>query len=459
MAEAPSIRSDYLRLAVLCMVSILYFVWPIPHTISLRQILFFLLLIITCCLAYKSYRRASTPVSLKELKAPAALLAALTLWMLIVAVFISDETARSLGEITSVWGFALLALILGGATAVSFDTNGKFTRRTLLTVLFLALLAHVLLVDLHYFYKILTGGVGSMRMLKVGLTYSDKATYLSNTLFALLSSEAFFRLKHRERYLPLSAPVLALSFLATLFSLYVEAYRFGTISMIVILIVAFLLYLHAGGRHLLNRKTILLGAVILSVLFSSAYLNVKKDPRWESLIETVPLALDTENSRAWLDSEKYPYPKLSNGEQVIVSNYERIAWFKEGLTLVRDNPLGIGFGRDAFELGLQKKYGEGRGHSHSGFVDLAVGIGVPGLLLWLSLLGSLLFAAFRAHKKSMNFAALLMILLVSKFSFRMMVDSIIRDHMLQQFFFVVGVLCVMMLLDDGKGDTDGCRSK
>ncbi len=442
--------SDYLRVAAICLVALLFFVWPIPHTISLRQIVIFLLLPIVGYLAYKNHRNASTAVSLRALKAPVILLAAITLWMLIVAFFISEEIAWSLDEIRGVWGFALLAFLLGVLTSFSFDTTGIFSRKNILIVLLLVLLAHMLIIDLGYLYKLLTRGEINWRMRMAGFTYSDKATYLSNTLFAFLCSDAFFRLKYKTRYLPVNAPVLAVFFLLTVFSLYIEAYRFGTISMLVILTVAVLLYVKE--TRLLSKKTALLGVIFFSFIFSAGFLTLKNDPRWGTLIETIPLALDTENNRSWLDSEKYPYPTLQNGEQVKSSNYDRVAWFKEGLLLVGDNPLGVGFGRDAFEVGLKKKYNEGRGHSHSGFIDMAIGTGVPGVLLWVSLLGSLICVAFKELRRGRNFAALLMILVVSKFSFRMMVDSIIRDHMLQQFFFVVGVLSVMMLLDEGRGE-------
>ncbi len=439
----------------MCLVALLFFIWPIPHTISIRQTAIFLSLPLLGYLAYQSYRDGLAINSLVDLKVPVGLLLALTLWMLIVALFISEETAWSLDEIRGVWGFALLAFLLGGLTSFSFDMVGRFSRKTVLIVLFMALLAHVLYIDLSYVYKLLTGGDINWRMRMVGFTYSDKATYLSNTLFAVLCAETFFRIRYRVRFLYVNTPVLIFIFMATIFSLYIAAYRFGSITMLVILTVTFILYLRETRTF--SKKTVVLVLLFLAVIFFAGFFTMKNDPRWGTLLETIPLALDTENNRAWLDSDKYPYPVLQDGGQIKASNYERVAWIKEGLLLVRDNPLGIGFGRNAFEVGLQMKYNEGRGHSHSGFVDLAIGIGVPGILMWVFLLGSLLFVSFKAHKKGSNFAALLMVLVVSKFGFRMMVDSIIRDHMLQQFMFVVGTLSVMMLLDQVRGDNEGCR--
>ena len=288
-----------------------------------------------------------------------------------------------------------------------------------------------------------------------GLTYSDKATYLSNLLFAFLCAETYFRVTHRVRFLPGGTLVLLFCFMATIFSLYIEAYRFGIITMLFILSVTFCLYLLETRGF--NKKTVVLGFLFLAFVSSVVFCNLKSDPRWETLLETIPLALDTEGNRAWLDPRHHPYPKLQDGRQVKISNYERMAWFKEGLLLVRDNPLGVGFGRSAFEVGLEKKYGKSRGHSHSGFIDMAIGTGVPGITLWLALLGSLIYLSFKVLRRDRSFAALLLILVVSKFGCRMMVDSIIRDHMLQQFMFVVGVLSVMMLLDEAGGEGDGER--
>lgn len=158
--------------------------------------------------------------------------------------------------------------------------------------------------------------------------------------------------------------------------------------------------------------------------------------------ETVPIALDTTNNKAWLDSKKYEYPKLSNGETVSSSNYERPAWVKEGLILISENPLGVGYGRNAFGHGSRQIRRSG-GHSHSGIIDLGIGTGIPGMALWVLFLGALVYYGFSSFKNTVVILARRLFFIASGFCFRMIVDSVIRDHMLEQFMFLAGFLLTM----------------
>src|SRR5208283_2642454 len=153
-------------------------------------------------------------------------------------------------------------------------------------------------------------------------------------------------------------------------------------------------------------------------------------------------------NKAWLNPNKYPYPKLKSGETVHGSNYERIAWIKEGVILVMENPLGVGFGRNAFGHAIKRKYPAEdvtAAHSHSGIVDLAVGTGVPGLLLWVLFIGCLMRGSIRKFRDQESYYGLLLFFITADFTMRSLVDSVLRDHMLQMFMFFAGLLYVLML--------------
>jgi hypothetical protein len=159
---------------------------------------------------------------------------------------------------------------------------------------------------------------------------------------------------------------------------------------------------------------------------------------WEKLIATVPIALDTTTHKAWL-SDQYPMPNLPDGSPIDVSTYLRVAWMKEGLKAGADSLLGTGFDRNAFGRVMQARYGTMLGHSHSSVVDLLIGIGIPGLLLWFGWLISLLWLAIRGFDQGWGYALLLIVI---DFAIRSFIDSNIRDHMLQMFLFLIGVLAI-----------------
>jgi O-antigen ligase len=70
---------------------------------------------------------------------------------------------------------------------------------------------------------------------------------------------------------------------------------------------------------------------------------------------------------------------------VSVTNYERIAWGISGARLVIQYPLGYGLIERSFrQRGNILWPGSCLSQSHSGWIDLALGIGIPGLILLLS---------------------------------------------------------------------------
>jgi hypothetical protein len=52
--------------------------------------------------------------------------------------------------------------------------------------------------------------------------------------------------------------------------------------------------------------------------------------------------------------------------------------------------------------------------------------------------------AWRHCRGGANYAALLLLLLLTDYGARMLLDSVIRDHMLQQFMFLAGLAAVLM---------------
>lgn len=86
------------------------------------------------------------------------------------------------------------------------------------------------------------------------------------------------------------------------------------------------------------------------------------------------------------------FPINELGKTVSGTNYERIAWGLVGVDLLRDNPLGYGLIEDSFGPLANKRWPESSPrltHAHSGWLDLALGLGLPGIIL---VLGSLALA-------------------------------------------------------------------
>jgi hypothetical protein len=434
-------KAKSLFLLSLFLLSALFFIWPIPHTIAIRYLLLAANLILLLYLA----RGAEWEVWHIAPPRLVLLYAGFTAWLLIGAVFVSKETAWSLGEIAGQWGTASVALLIGLLAArYALRTRGVEAQKIFIALIVTLLCIHVLYVDYSGVAALFQTGVLAKRL--PGLTEGpDKSSYLSNLLMALLLAELLFRVTFKQRLLALPNAILGLLFVLTLFSSYLEDVRNGVISLTLLLLLTFLLYARARlaklGRVTFAANTVLALALIGVVLF--AY--VKSESRWRTLLETIPIALDTTTHKAWLMDDKNR-PPLASGKLVDPSNYLRIAFAKEGFLLVQDHPLGIGFGRNAFAHGIHAKYGYGYvGHSHSGFIDLAIGAGVPGVLLWLGWMATWFRFGLTRYFRHASFAGLALALLVFEFNARMVLDSISRDHSLQQFLFLAGLLTAFAL--------------
>jgi hypothetical protein len=424
------------NLAGLVLLTLLFFIWPVPHTIAARETLLWLSLLFFGFVAYR--RRAPLPWA--ELRWPALAFGLLTLWIVIGALWVSDETRWSLGEIRGQWAKGIAALLVGAFGAAVLAQAGQASR--LLTALAAVLMLQVLFIDLLALKGLFTDGAISRRLIILGAG-PDKSNYVVNMMLVVLLAETFVRATGRPRVLRLPTPVLAAFIGAGLFGEYVTSMRNGLIELTLILVVLLALFLAVQHRRF-SRVALATGVVlVLVVLGVLGYLNYRMDPRWQKLVDTIPLALDTRTHLGWLDEPKYGLPTLPDGSPVEGSAYQRIAAIKVGSELVLQYPLGVGFGRNAYGHALRKQYETPLGHSHSGIIDLAVGTGIPGVLLWLAFLGSLLTLGWRRFRAQFDLAPLLLLLVVAGYCLRMLIDSIIRDHMLQQFLFLVGVFAVL----------------
>jgi multisubunit Na+/H+ antiporter MnhG subunit len=147
-----------------------------------------------------------------------------------------------------------------------------------------------------------------------------------------------------------------------------------------------------------RKSTLIIKLSILAIVisFSSFALikHSKENTMWFSLIPNIVVGADIDNHNLWKNQYKYPsLPFNELGNQVDGSTYERTAWFFAGFRLLKENPLGYGLVKHSFgSLALLKwpdfynRAGSDKGSTHSAWLDLALGVGLPGIFfIWLSI--------------------------------------------------------------------------
>src|SRR5208337_3457388 len=209
-------RNRLITNAGFLLLGLLFFIWPVPGTISVRDISIFLVFII---FLYRAFRTRPLHLKTKELAPPFLILAVLTIWILLEAFFISKETVWSLKEITGQWLISVLVFVTAALAAVSVEEGTFFKGGNIMTLLFSILLAHILYIDLYAIYVFAKTSVLPTSV--AGLTGGkDKSSYLSHFLLMILGVEIYFRSRQKKGYLPLNNTMLWLALFLTLISIY-----------------------------------------------------------------------------------------------------------------------------------------------------------------------------------------------------------------------------------------------
>lgn len=397
----------------------------VSHTIALR----YLLLAIMLCWAVADRRLLWD--GLRQSR-PAAWLAALLLYAGVHSVFVSAWSEVSIAEWRS-------QLLMGGLWFVAGTV--LFQRKRDLSILDCVALSGLLLVSaevaLTIHYRMVNGNWPFM----MGFTTATKLEFTFFVNFALAFVATLIGFGKGKTVFPLWTLLLmgGLMFFAS----YHAGARNGLIGMTYLVVSFLLIYLLVHRQQLGVYRILVLSFVVMSALAAFVYSAVQKDYRNSVFFESMTIGLNDDVGIGW--RRVGPYPLLSNGKVVDISAYERPTWIKAGLGLIKENPLGYGFDRRTFgkALALQGKPNT-LGHSHSGFIDLGVGLGVPGIILWLGFCFSMIWYGFVAFSRRQDMAGLALMLVTSGFMGRMVLESVSKDHMLHIFLFTAAALYVQI---------------
>lgn len=437
MKRATKLRS----LALQAWIAAVFFVYPIPHTIALRN----LLLVGGLLACAWSLRRASAAAvrqasaALRRNLHAGALLAALTLWLVFQSTVLSPYPREALNLFAGDWLVALVVLCIGIAAAATARLDDARGAACLLRALVLALAAHVVLLLAYQGWRWLAEGVFPLG--ETPFAHRDYHSMLVTTLTALLLADLIARRLKAADGLPLPAgaeiALLALACVATI-TLATRNAVIVTLALLALAVLALLtLRRRPGGRGPAQAALALL--VLACAL---AWGGLRSDVRWQGFIETAVIALDTEGHQAWQDPRRHPWPQTAAGRPVEESAYLRIAWAKVALEQITRYPLGLGYGHKAFGWAVNRSYGVRTGilSSHSGLLDFTLANGIPGILLWLALSGALCAAGWRAWRRENSAAGLALVFAVASYLVRCLLDGHLADFRLEMYALLVGAL-------------------
>ncbi len=403
----------------------LVFVFPIPHTIALRNLL---LVVGVGALLWTNQR--SLPDPAPWLKPAAGWLIALTAWIVFHSIALASTPILALDQFRANWVMPLLFSALAAWAATQLP--GKHAARAVI----LALAAHMIWL-LGWQLRIwLDTGAWPFKITPFG-SYDFQGTLNSFFLALLLSDRLAWTF---GRFSPLTlGPKLAwaLLFLALVSDFALQS-RNSTIVSLAMLGAASLMFLNARSRHWRGFF------VAIGLISALGLVSLSLDSRWQGLRESAEVGWSSE-STFWMTADDATRPRTASGAALEESAYSRSAWAHQAINLIAEHPLGIGFGHDAFGRAVAMKYGHtGMGSSHSGWLDFALGTGLIGLALLLATAGLAIRGSWREFRERNNAQALLLVFFVGGYTLRCLLDGHLSGWRLGLFAFIVGVLIAGM---------------
>lgn len=380
--------------------AILYAIWILPETTALRHIC----LVIGAVLGLYEIihfrallmRRAAIPVWL---------LLGLFVWATFHLLFLSSNFDLQLQEFTSIWKRVALGTIFALGLGLAFTQIEPQKRRDYWPLFYLGLLAPTLIYIAKYLLSHHGKAWGFNIPEYLDLHYSANTYYIAKTSYVCLClptlAVALGQLLQSIRnhvWFSRVNIIYALTIPAVIFVFSGENIKNGIVySGLLILIFAFFVLTADFKKHWVAKVALAASIALMGSVFLMNH--IQKNESWKTLILDAKVALDTDTYDHWKCFGAKGYPNNELGKMVSVTNYERIAWGKIGLTLVPENPLGYGMIEQSFGHLTKQKWPEScLRQSHSGWLDLALGMGIPGLVLVLgALIGSMVLLGSRCQ--------------------------------------------------------------
>lgn len=436
------------RIAIISIGTLLLTIWCLRNSIALRNILLAIgALISILIITNKTLRDSNNYLQNKGgtfevgaiLVTPIILAVVFFGWVIIHFFLFSTEISLQLQELKGTWLRAALALLTGSAI-------GLVMRNSVRTPNFLwaGICCSFMYLLLDYLYAL----KGSESLFMADYYFSSPFGNKINTVLmgGLFISAACGSSAYAIEYLkkqPRALHIFWLSGSALILFAYTKIIdtRNG-IGLALILISAWLAYIAFKKISRLNFfqafSAILIPILVLG-FFTQEHLAHNKG--WNHFIEDIEVGLQIDKIPNWQDIKIMGYPNTLAGEPVYPNNYERTAWATAGVKTLQQNPLGFGLLEHSLGYLVKKQYPRATVmSSHSGWIDFGLAFGIPGLVLILGSLASIIFLALRSNSAN----ALPVIWMTSSLLLTFTVAETSSKHSIEILFFFIGLLTLLL---------------
>ena len=370
---------------------VLLIVWPLSDTIAARNSALAL-----GCLASLWWMYRAKPKLSFQMLLPILCLLAVPVWLWIHYFFLPTDTEAQLYDLKGTWLRVILAVVMASGLGLMIVKRPEriywiWFAMTVLGVVSLAnfaleaLMAHQWVInDYRFPFKY-----------KSAVVYF--LMYPCLFAYAIVHSFLLKNVSNNQRiYQNISFTALAILVIVICWLDFINAHALNGILVAGFLGVGLIFGYFISSLYSKKKNNptswFLLGTLSLLLIGAiSIYwqYDQRHDKKLTNLIGDARIASQIDKYSAWHTDSRYQpqYPVDYTGRTVSISTYERTAWFIKGVEVLYKNPLGAGFSHLGFAYFMKKENLYSLlTKTHSGWLDFALGVGLPGLgLTWISM--------------------------------------------------------------------------
>ena len=371
----------------------LLFIWVLPNTIALRHF----------CLAIGALsgislisRNRSYFNSVKPQLFPLFCIASLFVWVLIHYYFFSLNPGLELSEIKGLWMRAALGFFASIGLGISLFTYPSLKKYFYISLFFtpaINVASYCWASYLHGAFVSPNDFIGFLfKKIETGYFGAVAGALATGNLIYLLTSKVV-----KGKVINFVWNILGLSLV--LVSALVSNTKNGmAVALGLCIFLALVLFFNTFLNKASSKVLSAIGLALVLILAGGLWHGHKTlaSAGWSTIFEDAKAGIEIDKNQQWQKTEgSVPMPLNSLGITAAGNTYTRFAYAAAGVRLISEYPLGYGSINSSF-AGLQE-YAlvphEHQGQVHSGWIDLGLAFGLPGLgLVFLTMLSIIYFA-------------------------------------------------------------------
>ena len=422
----------FLEVALVVFVMILQLIWPLPGTIALRNMCLIGGAISSLLLIFFFQEKIKSNI-------PTFLLLLVPVWLLAHYFLIPIDLEKQWYDLSGTWLRVIFGILIALSLGRLLVQKSHWAKWIFFPYLLLALGMFILFCKdaiLQHHWVVLNF-VGLFKA-KISVTYFSFFTCLI-TCGLLASSKNNVSSKSNAAYLL----IVTLCFVNCINAQSLIGFLFCASACIV----AGCIFLSKSidfKNKLYWRVPSLLMLVTLCAILTFYQYDKHYEGKLSHLKSDIVLSYDIDKNTTWTRSDNVtgiPDPIDKTGRTINGSTYERVSWLHKGTRVLRENPLGTGYSWAAFHRYMELEYpGSTVYKTHSGWLDFAIGVGLPGLFLTWSAIMLIVRQAFLNLKKTdPDKNSYIVIFVLPGMSFMWFVAEVCEREFIEHFFFFIAL--------------------